>query len=85
MELLQTYTRVRDMDTEVDAVRHMINGLEVWLTQRLAQTSQGSDVEPKEPITTAEADSEMTSPSLEDFGGMPNIGLPGAGTTEDRS
>jgi len=37
MELLEAYTRYRDMDTEVDAIRHMISGLESWLARRRAE------------------------------------------------
>lgn len=42
LELLQRYQDVREQDSEVDALRLMIDGLESWLVRRSAtQTADG--------------------------------------------
>jgi len=81
LELLKRYKTVREIPTEVDALRFMIDGLEKWLSKRGSpQPEEHQSPAPSVPdryISRPDPEPEREA-SLGDFGGMPNPGLPGA-------
>jgi len=84
LELLQSYQSVRDMDSEVDAMRLMIDGLEAWLDRHhaaKASSTRAHNEVSSAPDTSARRieapDSSDEGASLGDFGGQPRLKLPG--------
>jgi hypothetical protein len=90
-ELLRRYADFRDFDSEVDALRKMVDGLEDWLNRQnsraeLAGSSSVSSPPPAPahsglPSTAgdvAPSDVDDGDTSVGDFGGRPSIGLPDA-------
>lgn len=46
LHVLQAYTNAKGLDTEVDALRHIIDGLETWLRNRAQEDPEPAmDVE----------------------------------------
>lgn len=45
LSVLQLYAGVKGFDTEVDALRHIINGLEAWLEKQDADVDDGPEEE----------------------------------------
>ncbi len=80
LELLKRYKVVRGVETEVDAVRFMIDGLEKWLAKRESpQPGEHQSAPPSVPeryISAGEPGEPEPADSMGDFGGMPNPGLP---------
>lgn len=88
LELLRLYVDFKDYDSEVDAIRHMIDGLGPWLERQLSSREiAGSGGEP--PPTSVRTDAPETDvaptqksgrhprdSSVGDFAGRPSIGLP---------
>ena len=84
LELLQRYADFRDFDSEVDALRKMVDGLEDWLARQEAKGIAGS---PPPPVATSHSGlpdrSDVSTeapgePSVGDFAGRPSVGLPDA-------
>jgi hypothetical protein len=74
--LLQRYKEVRELDSEVAALRYMIDGLEGWLARR--RTAEHHITQATDVATDVAMDEESRgAASLGDFGGMPSVGLPG--------
>ena len=93
-ELLRRYADFRDFDSEVDALRKMVDGLEDWLARQSAKAELAGSSTVSSPPPPA-VHSGLPSPSdvepsdvaeaesdvdasVGDFGGRPSIGLPDA-------
>lgn len=89
LELLKEYTLYRNMETEVDAIRYMIDGLESWLAKRQADPPPIELHQSEHHISARDSglsdvmDDDVDGPSLSDFGGMPHIGIPGMQGNDD--
>jgi len=93
LELLQSYQSVRGKDSEVDAVRLMIDGLEDWLDRHYAAKAASTPHHLERAhsgVSSARGTSVPTGPDgtgrsvetdegtpLGDFGGQPRLKLPG--------
>ncbi|MGE3483526.1 MAG: GIY-YIG nuclease family protein [Nitrospira sp.] len=92
MELLQHYVQIRHFDSEVEALRFMIDGLADWLSRqsakpdiagspaRSAHTSKPRTDAPRTDVAKSSQDLDEADDSPEttvgDFAGRPSIGLP---------
>jgi hypothetical protein len=88
-ELLQRYAEFKGYETDMDAVRAMIDGLEDWFRRQEAKRSAAGGASVMRP-SAPRADSGLVSatdvgasdvdddagPSVGDFAGRPSIGLP---------
>jgi len=89
LELLQSYQSVRGMDSEVDAMRLMVDGLEAWLDRHYAakasSTRAHNEVSSAPNTSVRQVGGALAPPtdnsdegtSLGDFGGQPRLKLPG--------
>lgn len=85
-ELLQLYTDFREFNTQMDAIRAMIDGLESWLSKQAAtkrSTESDSGLPHQNPTSMADRGDvqsisaiDATSTSVGDFAGRPAVGLP---------
>lgn len=51
LELLQRYVDFKEFDSEVDALRHMVDGLEPWLARQLSPQSIAGSPGPPPPTS----------------------------------
>jgi hypothetical protein len=85
-ELLKRYTEVKDLDTEVDALRRIIDGLEDFLARHAAASAPGVATSVTgthhSPQVRVPSDGERAATSgpsdeddasLGDFGGIPSV------------
>lgn len=81
-ELLAKYASFKGFESDMDAVRAMIDGLEDWF-RRQASRKTGASVMPQQPqgadsglSSATDVDDNDGPPSVGDFAGRPSVGLP---------